>query len=496
VKYQPSISRAAKVLGLDVRSLAAFRVALGGVVLADMAVRSSDLAAMYGAEGFAPASFARTLMRTGQWSLHALSDATAFQGFMLAATAASALALAVGYRTRLATIACWVLMASLHARLPGVLNAGDTLVRVMLFWSMFLPLGAAWSLDARRRGPPPHAQVFSAASVAFIVQLAIVYWVAGVAKWNEDWLGGNALANIFGFGLYGTPLGRALIDYPALTRWASRSVVWLELLGPFLLFSPWATARLRVLAVVVFIAFHVAIGATITLGLFPYIAVAAWLALLPSEFWEWFETRKRACEQKAALGIPPLAPPFKGRGLTGVCCWAALALVVYWNIGVATGAKLPAPVGRWASHAINATGLNQSWKVFGRAPKRDGWFVYQARLKNGQMVDLRTGAPSSAYVRPDFASREFPNHRWRKLHWLLQRRSGEKYCQPLADYFVRRWNAAHGPEEQVVQLDLYCYRQALKSGRPAEAYTRQLLARVTVGEQGGAFADAARELNL
>jgi hypothetical protein len=171
-------------------------------------------------------------------------------------------------------------------------------------------------------------------------------------------------------------------------------------------------------------------------------------------------------------------------------------LVVYWNVGVVTDAKLPAPPGRWVSQLANATGLHQTWTVFGRAPKRDGWFVYQARLKNGSLVDVRTGAPASAYERPEFASRDFANHRWRKLHWHLQRRSGRKYCQPLANYFVRQWNAAHGPAEQVVQLDLYCYRQKLTLGRPAEAYTRQLLARVTLSDEGGAFADAARELDL
>ena len=64
-----------------------------------------------------------------------------------------AVALLVGYRTRLATIGSWILLASIHVRLPVVINAGDTLLRVLLFWSIFLPLGAMWSVDARRGRP-------------------------------------------------------------------------------------------------------------------------------------------------------------------------------------------------------------------------------------------------------------------------------------------------------------------------------------------------------
>jgi hypothetical protein len=490
----PATSRAAKVFGLDVRSLALFRSAFSGVLLVDLAIRGSDLGAMYGAEGFAPASFARGLMRSGQWSLYVLSDATAFQAGMLLATAVCALAMMLGYRTRLATIACWALMVSLHARLPGVLNAGDTLVRAILFWSMFLPLGAAWSLDARRRGPPRQALAFSAASVAFIVQLAIIYWVAGIAKWNDDWFSGDALVNTFGFGLYSQPLGRAMVDYPALTRWIGRSVVWMELLGPFVLFSSWATARWRMLAVVCCSIFHLAIAATITVGMFPFSAVACWMAMLPSEFWDWLGIGRPA--QSNSSGTPPLVPSFKGGGLSGLCCWAALALVVYWNISVVTRTRLPAPAGRWVSQVAQATGLHQIWTVFDRPPTQDCWFVYQARLKDGRTVDVRTGAPSSAYQRPELASREFANHRWRKLHWRLPHRTGKVYREPLADYFYRQWNATHGPEEQVVQLNLYCYRQALEYGQPVEAYTRLSLAQVTDGEQGGAFAQAARELDL
>ena len=51
--------------------------------------------------------------------------------------------MAVGYRTRAATVAAWVLTMSLHVRNKKVLNGGDAFLRCTLFWAMFAPLDAA-----------------------------------------------------------------------------------------------------------------------------------------------------------------------------------------------------------------------------------------------------------------------------------------------------------------------------------------------------------------
>ena len=67
-------------------------------------------------------------------------------------------ALLLGYRTRLAAFWAFVLLASIHVRTPPLLQAGDTLLRVLFFWSLFLPLGARCSLDARPQPAPQPAE--------------------------------------------------------------------------------------------------------------------------------------------------------------------------------------------------------------------------------------------------------------------------------------------------------------------------------------------------
>ena len=58
------------------------------------------------------------------------------------------MAMVFGYRTRLATVVGWVLFVSAVNRNPMVEVGADVLLRQLLFWAMFLPLGAKWSLDA------------------------------------------------------------------------------------------------------------------------------------------------------------------------------------------------------------------------------------------------------------------------------------------------------------------------------------------------------------
>ena len=58
------------------------------------------------------------------------------------------------------------------------------------FWSLFLPLGACYSLDALR-GPPREwrPRVLSVGSVAYVVQLCLLYWFAGTWKTDPAWRG-------------------------------------------------------------------------------------------------------------------------------------------------------------------------------------------------------------------------------------------------------------------------------------------------------------------
>ncbi|BBO35084.1 HTTM domain-containing protein [Lacipirellula parvula] len=494
------------VFGLDLRSLAVMRVGLAGVVLTDLAIRFSDFGAMYSSSGMAPVEMVRSLQRIPAWSLHLLNGSDAWQATLFGIAALLAVALLVGWQTRLATVGSWILLASVQIRMPLVLNAGDTLLRVALFWGMFLPLGAVWSLDSYRKnedrrdkpsGSPGSFSLsrysnpfFSAATFALVVQLALVYWFAGWAKWNDAWLREDALGNVFKFGLYGLPLGAALSDYPALTQFFSRATVWFELLGPLLLFIPWQTARLRMVAIIGFVLLHVGIAVTMTVGLFSYAAIAVWMGMLPSEFWNrWSRFDINSLAPIAPAHASPTRGKLRWAGSASVL--ALLVVAIYWNV---TSEISPRSMNRfdWGMRAAaHLTTLRQSWGVFGRPPRQDRWFVYHARLKNGESVDLLSGGSEILKQKPALSSRQFSNHRWRKLHLRICSENCTPYRQPMADYFVRHWNATHPEDEQVVRLDFYYYTQAFDQHGIGGDHVRKMLAQQVLSE-GGNFAEALR----
>ena len=273
---------------LDVRSLACFRVAVGAVVLADAVLRTRDVPLMLAPDGMFPLAALREFFGDRwTWSLAFLVDATWWGAAVLALQAVAGIALAAGAGTRLATVAAWVAVVSLVRRTAPAANAGDEWLCCLLFWGMFLPLGAAWSVDARRRGrATPFPTICSPATVALVLQIAAVYLSAGAAKWNRAWLSGDAVATALSLHDHGSAWGEAVAGHPAVCRLLTWGVLALELVGPCLLV---ATRRpvVRLSLVVLFMGFHAATAVLMSLGLFAYVGLAAWLAIVPTEAWAW-----------------------------------------------------------------------------------------------------------------------------------------------------------------------------------------------------------------
>ncbi len=241
-----------------------------------------------------------------------------------------------------------------------------------------------------------------------------------------------------------------------------------------------------------FVLLHVGIAATMTVGLFSYAAIAVWIGMLPSEFWDRFAAvRMREPVDESASQWRSL-PRRIGQGLAATVCLASLAIVIYWNVANEISRVPVNSYDRGVRVVAHLAGLRQGWGVFARPPRRDCWFVYQARLRNGELVDLLSGGANVLENKPPLTSRQFSNHRWRKLHHRIRSESTAPYRQALADYMIREWNALHGPDEQVVRLDVYYFSQAFDlAGTPGD-HARMTLAQVVLGDEGGNFAEALR----
>jgi len=472
--------RAHAVLGIDPRSLAAGRIALGLLLLVDLADRGRDLIGMYSDQGMLPSALIRARWDSPlRWSLHFLDGSPGFQAMLFVVAAVLALLLLLGCWTRLATIGCWVLLVSLQNRLPLVNNGGDSLLRLLLFWAMFLPLGRVWSFDAWRRArrgladSAPRRMVFSVATAAILLQLAVAYWMSGFFKYHDLWKDGQAMYYVLSMDSYGRPLGRKLLEYPQLVQWLSQATLYLELIGPPLAFVPWQTGKIRLAVIAAFVALHTGIELCLTVGLFSYVSLAGWLFFLPGGFWD---TVAGCCRKRlepnpggeqgllpGATGSRTPAPHRRwrlaGQWTVNLVCLALLVYMLTWNL--ATSREKDNPVSRYGPrfYAVmprrlvplgEATLLGQRWNMFSHPPQSDGWYTARARLVDGRYVDLLSGGPGRESTEPpEHPAAVFPNHRWRKLFSAMTRQRFAEFREPVARFLVRRWNEAHGPSEQV-----------------------------------------------
>jgi hypothetical protein len=455
---------------IDARSLAALRIALGLLLLVDLADRARDLSAHYTDQGVFPraaliaddAAQAAGDRGVAAWSLHLMAGDRWSQAALFLAAGWFAGWLLIGYRTRLATVACYLLTVSLQNRNPLVTDAGDVVLKCLLFWSMFLPLGAAASVDRRLAprglldGSP--RRFVSVPTAALLLQVAMIYWSTAAEKHSEIWHPDyTALFYTFSIDIFATPLGHWLLRYPTLLYWLTAAAYWLEWLGPAVALVPLGRGWPRLCAVCCIWGLHLATAVTMHLGLLPWISMAAWLPFLPGMFWEGLaKLRRRPASDTPATEVRPhtdgwLSRVFRhpaavsaplGR-LTIAVVAVLLAYVAAWNINETTRlfeTRLRLPAG-W-KNAARITGLEQTWRMFAPFPMtNDGWFCISGLLENGEVVNLWQPDAPLPTRKPRSVAATYANHRWRQYLIAVtnERWSGE--ISPFAAWLRRRWNA-------------------------------------------------------
>src|SRR5690349_22194302 len=96
----------------------------------------------------------------------------------------AALALLVGWHSRLAAVVVFIVILSFERRAPLAFNSGDALVRIEALFLAISPCGAALSLDQRRTtGPFWSAQTRPNWPIRLLqVQLSLIYIAAAQVK--------------------------------------------------------------------------------------------------------------------------------------------------------------------------------------------------------------------------------------------------------------------------------------------------------------------------
>lgn len=457
---------------LDLRSLALFRIGLGLLILADLAIRSTDLAAHYTDAGLLPRAQAVDMAARPAWfSVYFAAGGTAGTGALFLLHATVALLLVLGVRTRLVTAACWIMTVSLQGRNPLVLNAGDTLTRLCLFWGMFLPLGSRFSFDARRLPPEPRTDVLSAGTIAYVFQLCFMYWFSAALKTGAAWSNGTALFYALHVDFFAKPAALWLRDIDSVLPALTYAALYWERIGPALLFVPVWNDRFRWLAIAGFGIFHLSIFALFAIGIFPLLCIVAWLPIIPGAAWR--RLPGGAAHQMHAAGSAP-APhavlrttdrPLSFQRIMARCTTTALAVfallyIFAWNLRTLDFERVaPYFPARW-NLVADLFRIDQHWNMFSPAPPtRDGWYVVTGTLESGEDIDLDTGRPVT-WSKPPLVVATVPNRRWGK--YLMRLRDPESVALRVryARYRAHRWNTAHDEAERITTVSLFCIEES------------------------------------
>lgn len=500
------------VFGLDTRSLAVTRILLGLMVLLDVRMRLSDYDVFLTEGGALPReALMKYLQRREHISLYMASGADWWAYVCLAIEAAAALAFLVGYRTRIANIVVWIMVIGSHARGSILLQSGDVVLRLLLFWCMFLPMGARVSVDSvmKRIVHSPPRQVLSVATVAIQFQMAAIYVFTVLLKTGKAWRNGEAVYYALHVDHFAKqPFAGFLLEHEWMWRGLTHATFWWEMVGPWLLLVPFFFGFTRTAVVGGFIAMHLGFWAGLEIGLFPWICIAGWIVMFPGGLWEFLGWGVPPGDSKDVLTGWSWASRARTRAGTGFRYALSqapglffLLLVFNWNMSTIDGKNWSVHRKvRWIGHTLR---LDQKWNMFAPFPlKDDGWFVIPGKLVNGEYVDLWQGGDvkwatdeekatwtkakstddpdkENAYnlsrEKPALVSAMYENQRWRKYMRNLWQKRYKNLRVYYGKHLCRSWNAEHRGTEKLRSFQMVYMKEATpKPGKTTEVVPVQI----------------------
>ena len=205
--------------------------------------------------------------------------------------------------------------------------------------------------------------------MAIMVQVAVMYWMAGYAKYNGGWHDPDALLRVLHSDSYARPLAYGLREYSSLLTASGWLVLWGELVMPIAVFAPFWTKPIRLFAILAFLMLHLGIELTLTVGLFSWFSVLAWTLFLPDLFWNAIPFAKSATTIQEAKSpeleatsdrVRSVGPSWLKR-IVDMWVVAMLVFVVMWNVRNVSRDR-PRSI-TWLRLG-NLTALRQRWDIF------------------------------------------------------------------------------------------------------------------------------------
>jgi hypothetical protein len=428
-----------RIFWLDLRSLALMRIALGSVLLFDLLFRALYLEAHYTDAGVLPRS--ALLDESSLFfsiSIYFISGYKHVVGLLYLIQIAAAIGLIVGYRTRLMTVLSWFLLLSLHERNPFVNFGADFTLLAYLFWMVFLPMGARWSIDALKSSVKEDL-IYGIRPAILLGQIFVYYVFASLLKYETAWTEGSATYLSFMNLEYGRPLGAALVTWSSgLAEMLTYGTRIVEFFSPFLLLLP--AKRARIWMVIVLISFHVASGVFLTLGTFPWVTSAVLLAVLPGHTSERIAQVLRPFRWSKISAFANQISRGSSAATSQFVTWFMVInffIIVLTNIGTLTQLHFFHGI---SNAYVQMFHMGQDWGFFGpRPPSATGWSQLVATDAQGVETELLT--ENSPPVQEITFLKDIVWHNRHYNYWIALPQVSNKYHAFLCRYYMKKWKA-------------------------------------------------------
>jgi len=452
------------------------RIGIGCILILDIIIRGSDLEAHYSNSGVLPLSaLFQYAWNEATFSFHTISGMWQIELLLFIAQGLFALLLIVGYKTKLASIASWLFILSVQNRNPMILQGGDDLLRLLLFWGMFLPWNKKYSIDSfiNRRNSSDNRHL-SLAGAGYIFLIGSLYFFSAMLKNGNEWnIDGTAIYYALSLDMIVLPIGKLLYPYPELLKFLTFSVYYTELLIAFFLFIPYKNNWARMFVISVLALLHIGFGASLFVGLFFLIGIVSIMGLIPSFIIDALETKVKTAKNfllpRLARFLNMFMPVSQNINVTtnplskynfikeGILA-SVIVYSILWNVNnlknptlkLEASAKLPGYIFR----------LDQNWGMFAPSVfKDDGWFILEADNGEKQKIDIKNGGRQVSYLKPESVVSTYKNDRWRKYSENFLFISNNFMRPYYCNYYMRKWNEAH-PHRKIKTLDIVFMKES------------------------------------
>jgi predicted DCC family thiol-disulfide oxidoreductase YuxK len=383
---------------LDLRPLGFMRIAFGAVLFWSTLDLSPVLFDFFSDSGVAPrGALLGSMVRQARFCLYDVAGPPWVLVALYWLTLLSILIFMLGWHSRLASITTFLLVCGIHERNLLVFDGSDNMIRVLLFWLMFMPTGARYSVDAvlrAARGQPLITQASALPIRMGQINIAWVYLDTVLYKWpGVEWHNGSALRIALGLDhLFTRSLGRWMFGQSWFLWLGTHFTVVAETAMLPLVFLPLgrpATGRLsrwprwlfqptwKALGLALVTAMHLGIAVLMSIGNFSYVMISSYFLLYEPE---WIEAVIRGLKRLWGSGHTQVLYD----GDCALCTWLSKVLRgldVFGNLELINFRDRTALVGIPAGltklaldqrlHALDAGGqLRSGWAACMRIARR------------------------------------------------------------------------------------------------------------------------------